>query len=145
MSGTVEAYQRSVNCLLDDWQALSMVVAHSFGGQYSLEKADWLKGVICEFLTSQQSGRRCVLKLEVLFYKHTPSHPLLKSDLQHFILLQGMLSHGVIYNVIMTRCVCVRYVRTGYHKEIGVQCNQAREQFLCHLFRLKITQTTLSI
>jgi hypothetical protein len=55
-AGKVEAYRCAVSCLLDNWQALSMAVEHSFGGQYSSEKAEWLKGVMCEFLTGEQSG-----------------------------------------------------------------------------------------
>ena len=55
-AGKVESYRCAVHCVLDNWQALSMAVEHSFGGQYSSEKAEWLKGVVCEFLTSEQSG-----------------------------------------------------------------------------------------
>ena len=52
----VGSYRSAVNCIFDNWQALSMAVEHSFGGQYSSEKAEWLKGVMCEFLTGERSG-----------------------------------------------------------------------------------------
>lgn len=55
-AGKVESYRRAVNCVFDNWQALSMAVEHSFGGQYSSQKAEWLKGVMCEFMTGEQSG-----------------------------------------------------------------------------------------
>lgn len=55
-TGKVESYRYAVKCVLDNWPALSMAVEHSFGGQHSSEKAEWLKGVMCEFLTGEQSG-----------------------------------------------------------------------------------------
>lgn len=58
MSSKVEAYRTAANSLFDKWQALSMAVQHSFGGQYSTEKAEWLKTVTCDFLTNHESGRR---------------------------------------------------------------------------------------
>ena len=60
-AGKVESYRCAVNCVLDNWQALSMAVEHSFGGQYSSEKAEWLKAVMCDFLTGEQSGTSAVV------------------------------------------------------------------------------------
>ena len=51
-----EAYRAAANSLFDKWQALSMAVEHSFGGEYSSQKAEWLRSVTCDFLTDHKSG-----------------------------------------------------------------------------------------
>ena len=53
----VEEYKAAASALLERWPALSMAVQHSFGGQYSSEKAEWLKRVTCDFITQNQSSK----------------------------------------------------------------------------------------
>ena len=60
----VEEYKSAASELFNKWQALVMAVQHSFGGQYSSEKAEWLKGVTCDYILQQPS---CELALDLCY------------------------------------------------------------------------------
>ena len=54
ISHTKFVLSNALNIILTPWPALVMAIENSFGGPYTRDKAEWLKGVIADYLLSKK-------------------------------------------------------------------------------------------